>query len=48
MQTGDNFNFFNQQHISESTIEQGLIAQGWQLCPRSQHAGPAREYYHAD
>ncbi|WP_274584514.1 GTP 3',8-cyclase MoaA [Neisseria leonii] len=48
MQTGDNFQFFTQQHLSASTIEQGLITQGWQLRPRDAHAGPAREYYHAD
>lgn len=48
MQTGDNFSFFTQQHLSASTIEQGLIEQGWQLRPRDAHAGPAREYYHAD
>lgn len=48
MQTGDNLSFFNQQHISASQIEKNLIAQGWQLKPRDPHAGPAREYYHAD
>ncbi|MDK4680579.1 GTP 3',8-cyclase MoaA [Kingella negevensis] len=48
MQTGDNFQFFDQQHISASTIERSLIEQGWQLRPRDAHAGPAREYYHAD
>ncbi len=48
MQTGCNFQFFTQQHLSASSIEQGLIQQGWQLRPRDQHAGPAREYYHPD
>ena len=48
MQTGDNLNFFNAQHISAAAIEQDLIAQGWQLQPRGEHAGPAREYYHRD
>ena len=48
MQTGDNFQFFNQQHISTSKIEQTLISQGWQLKPRDEHSGPAREYYHRD
>lgn len=48
MQTGDNFSFFEKQHLSASTIEQGLIREGWQLVPRSAHAGPAREYRHRD
>lgn len=48
MQTGDNFHFFSQQHLSANAIEQGLIRQGWQLLPRGPHAGPAREYRHAD
>lgn len=48
MQTGDNFTFFNQQHLSANHIEQGLIEQGWQLLPRPYHAGPAREYRHPD
>ncbi|XXQ69179.1 GTP 3',8-cyclase MoaA [Neisseriaceae bacterium B1] len=48
MQTGDNAAFFNAQHISATQVEQNLIAQGWQLKPRHEHAGPAREYYHAD
>lgn len=48
MQTGDNLTFFNQQHISASQLEQNLMTQGWQLKPRHEHAGPAREYYHPD
>lgn len=48
MQTGDNAAFFNAQHISATQIEKNLIQQGWQLKPRHEHDGPAREYYHAD
>lgn len=48
MQTGDNAAFFNAQHISATQIEKNLLAQGWQLKPRQEHDGPAREYFHAD
>lgn len=48
MQTRDNTAFFGKQHFSAATIESGLQAEGWQLVPRSAHAGPAREYRHRD
>ncbi len=48
MQTGDNFGFFKQQHVSAASLEQNLIREGWQLLPRHPHAGPAREYRHRD
>lgn len=48
MQTRDNTAFFSKQHFSAATIEAGLQAEGWQLVPRSAHAGPAREYRHRD
>ena len=48
MQTRDNTAFFGKQHFSAASIEAGLQAEGWQLVPRSAHAGPAREYRHRD
>ncbi len=48
MRTGNNALFFNQQHCAASQLEDQLLQQGWQLKPRSAHAGPAREYRHPD
>ncbi|TVZ41467.1 cyclic pyranopterin phosphate synthase [Alteromonadaceae bacterium 2753L.S.0a.02] len=46
MQTGDNENFFNAQHVRGEQIQQYLLAHGWSLKPRSPTAGPALEYSH--
>mgnify|MGYP002743824138 CR=1 FL=1 len=48
MQTGDNLGYFNRQHLSAAAIERRIADEGWQLRPRSPHAGPAREYTHPD
>jgi len=48
MQTGDNSGYFDRQHLSSAAIERRIADDGWQLRPRSPHAGPAREYTHPD
>jgi cyclic pyranopterin phosphate synthase len=48
MQTGDNTEFFKQNHIAGETIRQQLIEQGWTRIIRSQTAGPAQEFSHPD
>ncbi|XQW86999.1 GTP 3',8-cyclase MoaA [Thalassotalea piscium] len=48
MQTGDNLAFFNQQHVSGASIQNELLANGWQEKSREQTSGPAKEYYHQD
>ncbi|MDO5686903.1 MAG: GTP 3',8-cyclase MoaA [Neisseria sp.] len=48
MQTGDNHALFASEHIRATELETALTEQGWQLRPRDEHAGPAREYSHPD
>lgn len=48
MQTGDNTRFFNRHHLDGSSIIELLLNEGWQEECREAHAGPAREFYHAD
>ncbi|WP_193161546.1 GTP 3',8-cyclase MoaA [Microbulbifer hainanensis] len=48
MRTGDNRNYFASNHLRGATIEEQLLRDGWQLLPRAQDAGPAREYQHPD
>lgn len=48
MQTGDNQNFFNQQHLPGQTIRDQLLADGWVRVARHKSAGPAQEYCHPD
>ncbi|GAA5316099.1 MAG: GTP 3',8-cyclase MoaA [Candidatus Pelagadaptatus aseana] len=48
MQTGDNQQFFNAQHVSGEVIQEQLIAQGWQPVMRDADAGPAKEFTHPD
>lgn len=48
MRTGDNQQFFNQQHVSGETIQQNLLNSGWTQRLRSQQAGPAKEFIHPD
>lgn len=48
METGDNKDFFNQQHVSGESIKQKLLTQGWLPCLREKSAGPAQEFYHPD
>ena len=48
MQTGDNLNLFNAQHISGQALKTRLISEGWQKVTRSKSAGPAQEFKHPD
>ena len=48
MQTGDNKDFFDKQHVSGERIKGKLLADGWQSTIRNKNAGPAIEYTHPD
>ncbi|CAM5216308.1 GTP 3',8-cyclase MoaA [Alishewanella longhuensis] len=48
MRTGDNANFYQRQHLSGASIQQQLVAQGWQLNAKANTDGPALEYSHSD
>lgn len=48
MRTGDNAEFFSQQHLSGEIIRLQLISSGWMPRVASKHAGPAKEYVHPD
>ena len=48
METGDNKDFFQQQHFSGAEIQQHLETNGWLQVLREPHAGPAVEYTHPD
>lgn len=48
MKTGDNTQFFNENHVSGENIKQQLIDNGWQQKLRNKLAGPAQEFYHPD
>ncbi|MEP0354998.1 GTP 3',8-cyclase MoaA [Paraglaciecola sp.] len=48
MQTGDNIDFFNQNHVSGSAIKEKLQNSGWSQLIRDKSSGPAQEFYHPD
>ena len=48
MQTGDNQEFFDAQHVQGSRIKQNLILDGWLPIIQNKSAGPAQEFYHPD
>jgi GTP 3',8-cyclase len=48
MQTGENNQFFKQQHLSGEPIKGQLLQQGWIQTLRDKAAGPAEEFYHPD
>lgn len=48
MQTGDNIEFFKQNHVSASTIKDKLLDDGWSQLIRNKSAGPAQEFYHPE
>lgn len=48
MKTGDNVQFFDDNHVSGESLKEQIIAQGWQQVIRQKDAGPAREYSHPD
>lgn len=46
MQTGENIDFFERQHVSADQIKSYLSVEGWTKKIRSIHSGPAIEYSH--
>lgn len=48
MQTGDNQEFFDKQHVQGARIKQNLILDGWLPTIRDKSSGPAQEFYHPD
>lgn len=48
MQTGDNKEFYQQQHVSGQHIKNQLLANGWLPVIRNKTAGPAEVYGHPD
>ncbi|WP_133471518.1 GTP 3',8-cyclase MoaA [Paraglaciecola marina] len=48
MQTGDNNEFFQQNHVSGMPIKDKLLAGGWSQLIRDKSSGPAQEFYHPD
>ena len=48
MQTGDNQDFFDAQHVQGSRIKQNLILDGWLPVIQDRAAGPAQDFYHPD
>ena len=48
MQTGENAEFFNRQHVSAEKIKAFLGDEGWYKKQRLIHSGPAIEYDHAN
>lgn len=48
MQTGDNHDFFSEQHLSGEMIQQQLVNTGWLPVIQKSDAGPAIEYTHPD
>ncbi|PRD33349.1 UNVERIFIED_CONTAM: moaA [Trichonephila clavipes] len=48
MRTNDNLSFYQRQHLSGASIQQQLLAQGWQLQQKGLSDGPALEYAHPD
>ncbi|QBY03620.1 GTP 3',8-cyclase MoaA [Thalassotalea sp. HSM 43] len=48
MQTGDNRDFYNAQHVSGQHIKNQLLVNGWIPQVRAKTAGPAEVYQHSD
>lgn len=48
MQTGDNTDFFYRHHLDGQNIINLLGEEGWKESSTKAHAGPAREFHHAD
>ena len=46
MQTGDNKDYFNANHVSADKVGKNLISGGWVESLRGKNAGPAREFSH--
>ncbi|WP_405416858.1 hypothetical protein [Marinobacter flavimaris] len=48
METGDNKDFFDANHVSGELIKKEIIAQGWHPIVGVKYAGPAQEFYHPE
>ena len=48
MQTSDNQEFFEENHISGDSIKAQLLDSGWQAALRKSTDGPAQEFWHPD
>lgn len=48
MQTGDNKEFFDDNHVAGKTIKERLLVEGWQSIEKDADAGPAQEFRHPD
>jgi GTP 3',8-cyclase len=48
METGMGGNLFNRLHMSGQSLEQQLVAKGWQLQAKDEVAGAAKVYAHSD
>ncbi|WP_026375412.1 GTP 3',8-cyclase MoaA [Aestuariibacter salexigens] len=46
MQTGDNLNFFTQNHVSGEALKKHVIERGWGKVISDKTAGPAHEFQH--
>ena len=46
MQTGDNKQYFEDNHVSGLSVKQSLLEQGWGQVLREKTAGPAQEFSH--
>ncbi len=46
METGDNQDFFKQNHVSANKLKQALLEQGWTQIIKNKLAGPAEEFFH--
>lgn len=48
MQTGDNFDYFNQYHVSAQVLKNYLLSAGWTEKLKEPGSGPAIEYVHPE
>lgn len=48
MQTGDNVEFFEQNHVGGEKIKAHLLQSGWTQTIKDKTAGPAQEFWHPD
>jgi len=48
MQTGNNYGFFQDNHIPGAELKSLLLNQGWQRITHSRDSGPAQEFSHPD
>lgn len=48
MQTGNNKEYFEANHVSGEFIKQNLLSKGWTQVIKDKLAGPAQEFYHPE